>query len=589
MHYLSISLFLASILLCWPQVGLAKTNFIYPLGSWRITTHQGDDVGGGLYHMGIDAGSELDAGAPVYAVADGIVREAEERSQFGLVILIEHQLSNGSSVVSLYGHLDPTLIQVSPGQTVSAGDVIGVLGTTETNGGWVVHLHFGIHKAAYTGDWVYYGHVHDPVTAEDWYDPETFIPKHLVTDRWKPYASITDLTDGDIIGNSPTFSFQVGDIGSGVTKARLQILNTDGNTWSTLVQSTDTIGPISQTLDLSNYADGQIKLRFKIRDYSNNVRLTTIRLTKDPQRVDQPAYVTMSGADSPGTVRLWSYNHDELSSFAPFGDDWTHSGDLTTGDIDGDSESEIITAMGSKTTNVLNIFNQSGEQLGSFTPFTKQSGRVVAADLTGDGSAEIIVASGDHQVATVRTFAATGELLWEQQPFGDTITTGLDVTAGDTTGDGTSDIIVSTRPGTKTRIAILDNLGVIQDTFAPFKSGFTGGVNVTSGDVTGDGKDDIIVGTASNHIGTVRFLSHRGKKLGVTFRPFGDEFTGAVDVAMVDWQLDNITPDELLVSQAGHGQAWVKIYETTGGLAVLSEHLTEEASFTGGARVASWN
>ena len=56
---------------------------------------------------------------------------------------------------SLYGHLDPTNLQVTPGKSVLAGDQIGVLGDSSNNGGWTTHLHFGIHKSAYTGDWVY--------------------------------------------------------------------------------------------------------------------------------------------------------------------------------------------------------------------------------------------------------------------------------------------------------------------------------------------------------------------------------------------------------------------------------------------------
>ena len=57
---------------------LASSNYIYPLPDWQVSTTHGEDIGGGLYHMGVDAGFGLPAGVPVYAVADGIVREAQE-------------------------------------------------------------------------------------------------------------------------------------------------------------------------------------------------------------------------------------------------------------------------------------------------------------------------------------------------------------------------------------------------------------------------------------------------------------------------------------------------------------------------------
>ena len=67
---------------------LVASGYIYPLPSWHVTTQHGEAIGGDLYHMGVDAGFDSPAGTPVYAAGAGIVREAQERSQFGLVVLI---------------------------------------------------------------------------------------------------------------------------------------------------------------------------------------------------------------------------------------------------------------------------------------------------------------------------------------------------------------------------------------------------------------------------------------------------------------------------------------------------------------------
>ena len=134
-RYLACGLVSLLLALSLPRPSEAATNYIYPLPTWHISTHQGEEIGDGLYHMGIDAGFDLPAGTPVYATADGIVREAQERTQFGLVVLIEHFPDDATPNVSLYGHLDPSDIRVTPGQSVAAGDIIGVLGTEENNGG----------------------------------------------------------------------------------------------------------------------------------------------------------------------------------------------------------------------------------------------------------------------------------------------------------------------------------------------------------------------------------------------------------------------------------------------------------------------
>ncbi|EKD78370.1 MAG: hypothetical protein ACD_41C00360G0001, partial [uncultured bacterium] len=109
------------------------------------------------------------------------------------------------------------------------------------------------------------------------------------------------------------------------------------------------------------------------------------------------------------------------------------------------------------------------------------------------------------------------------------------------------------------------------------------------GDVTGDGVTDVIVGSYGQTIGTVAVLSTTGERLLPSFRPFGDEFSGQVDVASIQWDTteDAVIESELLVSQASNGQAWVKTYQLSGAITVLFEKLVYEESFTNGTQVVS--
>jgi murein DD-endopeptidase MepM/ murein hydrolase activator NlpD len=91
------------------------------------------------YHQGIDFNPG--AGTPIYAIADGVVLQAEYSGGFGQHALIEHTI-NGQRVVSVYAHMIGASSPLVVGQTVEAGDFVGLVGSTGTSTG--AHLHFEI-------------------------------------------------------------------------------------------------------------------------------------------------------------------------------------------------------------------------------------------------------------------------------------------------------------------------------------------------------------------------------------------------------------------------------------------------------------
>jgi hypothetical protein len=86
------------------------------------------------YHMGIDLASL--ARSPIPAANAGKVVFAGTLGIYGQVIIIDH----GFSLFSLYGHCSS--IDVTEGQMVARGDIIGKTGTTGLAGG--DHLHYGM-------------------------------------------------------------------------------------------------------------------------------------------------------------------------------------------------------------------------------------------------------------------------------------------------------------------------------------------------------------------------------------------------------------------------------------------------------------
>lgn len=102
--------------------------------SWTDGAHTGQPAG----HNGIDVSAPT--GTSVYAPASGSVVGATYQDSRGYIVMVKHDIGNGWAYYSYSQHLNS--ISVSVGQSVSAGTVIGTVGSSGGNYG--AHLHFGI-------------------------------------------------------------------------------------------------------------------------------------------------------------------------------------------------------------------------------------------------------------------------------------------------------------------------------------------------------------------------------------------------------------------------------------------------------------
>jgi len=95
-------------------------------------------------------GTDLDPGfgTPIAAIADGVVTEVGNPSgTLGVYAIIRHSI-DGVTFSSLYGHMELGSLQLAVGQTVTRGQLVGLVGSTGQSTG--AHLHFGIEDASGT-------------------------------------------------------------------------------------------------------------------------------------------------------------------------------------------------------------------------------------------------------------------------------------------------------------------------------------------------------------------------------------------------------------------------------------------------------
>lgn len=118
----------------------SRIAFVYPVMGPRMSSDYGTRKHPTRrvrhHHDGIDLAAPI--GAPIRAIADGQVIFADPHGGYGKFIVIRHM--NGFT--SHYGHCDK--LDVAPGQKVTAGQVIGTVGSSGRSTG--PHLHFEIRR-----------------------------------------------------------------------------------------------------------------------------------------------------------------------------------------------------------------------------------------------------------------------------------------------------------------------------------------------------------------------------------------------------------------------------------------------------------
>lgn len=126
------------------------------------------------YHTALDIETFDDEQAveievSVTAVCDGQMEVARTADGYGGV-LIQSCWINGQDTMVLYGHLDPASFTKQPGQSVTRGEKLAILGDEKSaeSGFTRKHLHLGIHKGK---EIVLLGYVQTQAELENYIDP----------------------------------------------------------------------------------------------------------------------------------------------------------------------------------------------------------------------------------------------------------------------------------------------------------------------------------------------------------------------------------------------------------------------------------
>jgi autotransporter-associated beta strand protein len=160
---------------------------------------------------------------------------------------------------------------------------------------------------------------------------------------------------------------------------------------------------------------------------------------------------------------------------------------------------------------------------------------------------------------------------------------GASVAAGNVLGGALDKIVVGSGAGVPSRITVYNPDGSPTATnFSPFGDGFTGGVNVGVADINGDGVDEIVVGAGPGGGPNVKVFDGNARLL-TSFFAYDPGFHGGVKVAGADVTADGT--DEIVTGPGPGGGPNVKALSADGSKQWLS-FFAYDLGFQGGVNVA---
>lgn len=336
----------------------------------------------------------------------------------------------------------------------------------------------------------------------------------------------------------------------------LKVVNPVGLPSQTVVTGTD--AGLPGQVKVYDGENGLLKFTITPYDpgYLGGVRVATADVNGD----GVPDIITAPGAGMAPIVRVFNgIDGTPLlgtlgTGITAFAGGYQGGVSIAVGDFTGDGRPDIVVAMESGPLSTVRVFNgvtglPLAGNLGGFSAYanTMKGGvRVAVGDVNGDGVPDIVTVPASGFRALVRVYSgkvvkgATPTRLREFNAFPTTVVTGFHVAAGQLLGDQRAEIVVGTGAGTPGQVRVYGTTNTPLRTIHPFGTTYTGGVRVGVGDVNGDGKLDLLFGSGPGLAPQVRFydattLAELFSGLGPLF-PYTD-LTQKSGVTLAGWRL----------------------------------------------------
>lgn len=291
-------------------------------------------------------------------------------------------------------------------------------------------------------------------------------------------------------------------------------------------------------------------------------------------RVNRHIIAVGTGIGTPPRVRVVTPATGKVTrEFAPFTGTERNGTNVAVGEFTGDRQADIVVATGAGTSAKVKVFTDRGVKITEFNPYPTIRGTgvsVAAGDVNGDGRDELITvpAKGTSQVRIFSYDQTTKKFVAYAQGFAfdRRLLNGFSIASADLDLDGRAEIIVAPRTNGKTvtvwRVTSNKTLRKIV-AFTPYPITPASGLTVSTGDINGDGRPDILTSMGAGYWSHIKVFDLRGRLL-AAFEPSARSFLGGVSLTGLDVNSDG--RDEVVTGTYFRGDPTLQVFRYDGAL-----------------------
>lgn len=330
---------------------------------------------------------------------------------------------------------------------------------------------------------------------------------------------------------------------------------------------------------------GKTKLSFFAYDSSSKIAIQA--LSGDVNGDGLNEIVTAPGSGAGPQIKVFNTKGKLLKQFFAFDKNMTTGVNIALGDVNGDGVDEIIAVPMAGPAAEIKVFNGSGKRLAKFWAYSSSfKGGVslaVIGDINKDNKADLAVMPASDGGAKLKFFGGTGKVINQSTIYDSKVKGGFNLTVGDVTGDGTNDLVVSPKAGLALKTLVMDMAKKkLATSFFAYGSSFKNGVLTSVGDTDGDGKGEVVVSPESGAGSQIKVFSSAGKAK-ASFFAYDKKLKGKFTAFVKD--LDgNGTAEIVTVPGAGAGPQ-VKVFNQKGRAS--AQFFSHSKSYKGGVSLSS--
>lgn len=285
-----------------------------------------------------------------------------------------------------------------------------------------------------------------------------------------------------------------------------------------------------------------------------------------------------------------SYTWLAADAMLPYGPPFAGGVYAAVGQVEPGGDAELIAAPGPGGGPNIRVLRRNGAEVASFFAYTPDftgGSSVAACDVDADGRDEIVTGAGPGGGPHVRVFSLKGGLheVGGFFAYGATFSGGVSVACADVDGDGTGEIVTGAGPGGGPHVRVVHLDGSEAASFFAYDAGFSGGVLVAGGDIDGDGHDEVTTGAGPGggpHVRVLRIGVGVSEMAG--FFAYAPGFGGGVNVASGDVTGDGRA--EVYTGAGSGGGPHIRVLAVDSSVHELTSWFAVNASVTRGVRPA---